>query len=146
MYILSYYGLNRQTIESAGGRVANGNDPDARKDFDVVIANGSLGNAPEYNVWYEVSQRHDLTYVQLPDDLLDKLAQDPTVQRGVIPNGLLRGIDRSIPTVVRTGIAVYSRADAPEEFTYTVAKALDLPLHPGASRYYRERGFVSNQK
>jgi len=165
--ILSYYGLSRPAIESAGGRVANGNSPDERKDFDVVIANGSLGNAPEYNVWYEVSQRHDLTYLQLPDDLLDELAQDPTVERGSIPNGLLRGIDHPIATVVRTGIAVYSRADAPEEFTYvaakaldehqgllqwahlnfsynvhTVWKALDLPLHPGAARYYRERRYV----
>jgi TRAP transporter TAXI family solute receptor len=165
--VLSYYGLTRQAIEQAGGHIGNGSVLDERQNFDVVIANGSLGNAPEFNVWYEVSQRNDLTYLQLPDDLLATLAKDPTVERGTIPNGLLRGIDHPIPTVVRTGIAVYGRADMPDDFAYTVAKALDehqdllqwahlnfsynvhtvwnaldIPLHPAAARYYRERRYT----
>jgi TRAP-type uncharacterized transport system substrate-binding protein len=87
--------------------------------------------------------------------------------REVIPNGLLRGIDHPIKTVARTGIMIYSRADAPEDFAYTIAeamdehqdllqwshlnlsynaravwKALDIPLHPGAARYYREQRYM----
>ncbi|MBZ5559949.1 MAG: TAXI family TRAP transporter solute-binding subunit [Acidobacteriia bacterium] len=165
--VLAYYGLTRQAIESSGGHIGNGNDPEERKNFDVVIAGGSLGNAPEYNVWYEVSQKFDLVYPQLPDDLLAQLAKDPTFQREVIPNGLLRGIDHPIKTVARTGIMIYSRADAPEDFAYAIAKAmdehqdllqwghlnlsynartvwkaLDIPLHPGAARYYREQRYM----
>jgi TRAP transporter TAXI family solute receptor len=165
--ILAYYGLTRQAIESAGGHIASGGIPQERKNFDVIIAGGTLGNAPEFNVWYEVSQKFDLTFLRLPDDLLDKLAKDSDMERGVIPNGLLRGIDHPIPTVVRTGTAIYGRTDTPDDFAYTVAKAMDehqdllqwshlnfsynihtvwkalgVPLHPGAARYYREMGYM----
>ena len=161
--ILSYYGLSSKDIESAGGHVGPGNNPAERKDYDVIIAGGSLGNAPEYNIWYEASQRYDLRYLQLPDDLLAKLARDGDMKEGTIPLGLLRGVDRPIRTVVRTGTAIYGRADMPEDFVYTVAKSIDehqdllqwshlnfsynwrtvwkaedLPLHPGAARYYRD--------
>src|SRR5262245_9373734 len=63
--------------------------------------------------------------------------------------------------------AVYGRTDMPEDFAYAVAKAMDVdqdklqwnnvnlsynthtvwkafgvPLHPGAARYYKERGYL----
>lgn len=165
--ILAYYGLTRRAIEAAGGHVGNGGIPQERKNFDVIIGDGTLGNAPEFNVWYEVSQKFDLTYLRLPDDLLDKLAKDSDMERGNIPDGLLRGVDHPIPTVVRTGTAIYGRADNPDDFAYAVAKAMDehqdllqwshlnfsynvhtvwkttgVPLHPGAARYYREIGYM----
>jgi TRAP transporter TAXI family solute receptor len=165
--VLAWYGLDRKAIEAKGGWVKSSFDPPNRKDFDVVIAGGSLGNAPEFNVWYEVSQRYDLDYLALPDALLDKLARDNDMFRQDIPDGLLRGVHRRIPTVARTGHTVYTRDDVPEAFAYAVAKALDeqqqlfqwshinlsynvhtvaqaggVPLHPGAARYYRERGYL----
>jgi TRAP transporter TAXI family solute receptor len=166
--ILEFYGLSQKAIEAAGGHIGNGSLPEERASFDLVIAGGSLGNAPEYNVWYEVSQKHNLTYLQLPEPLLDKIAKTSHMERGFIPNGLLRGIERPIPTVVRSGTAIYGRVDTPDEFAYlaakamdehqdllqwshlnfsynsrTVWKALDLPLHPGAERYYRERRYIN---
>jgi TRAP-type uncharacterized transport system substrate-binding protein len=70
-------------------------------------------------------------------------------------------------TVARNGTAVYGRTDMPDDFAYTLAKALDehqdlfgwshsffsynsrtvwkaldVPLHPGAARYYREKGYM----
>jgi len=166
--VLAYYGLSRQTIEAAGGHVGSStNVAERQQPFDLVIAGGSLGNAPEFNVWYEVSAKYDLSYLRLSDALLDQLIKENDLQRGAIPNGLLRGIDGPIPTVVRTGHAVYGRDDMPDDFAYTVAKALDehqdllqwshlnlsynirtvakafdVPLHPGAARYYRERGYL----
>ena len=69
--------------------------------------------------------------------------------------------------VTETGKTIYTRADIPDSFAYDVAKALDqnqevlryqmvpalydaetvaispvVPLHPGALRYYEERGYV----
>lgn len=165
--VLEYYGMPRKDIEAAGGAILGTLNPAERQNFDVIIAGGSMGNAPEFNLWYELSQKHDLQYFQLPDDLLDRLTLDRDLVRGVIPNGLFRGIDRPIPTVVRTGHSVFGRADIPDDFAYTVAKALDerqellqwthlylsynvrnvwkaydVPLHPGAARYYRERGYL----
>ncbi len=76
-------------------------------------------------------------------------------------------MDRRIPIVTRSGTAVCGRADIPADFAYAAAKALDeqqrlfassnktfshnrytvartfsVPPHPGAERYYRERGYL----
>jgi TRAP transporter TAXI family solute receptor len=164
--ILAHFGLTRQAIEEAGGRI--GNSPEDREKFDVVIgAGGVMTTAPEWRIWTEISQKFDLKFIELPDALLAKLAKDSEQDRGVIPAGLYRGVDRPIPTVVRTGTAIYGRADMPDDFAYAVAKAMDeqqqflqwrhlnfsynvhtvwngyeVPLHPGAVRYYKEKGYV----
>jgi hypothetical protein len=165
--VLEYYGLTKETVETPGGKVMR-DSAASRKDFDIIIHGGTLGNAPEFNVWYEVSQTNALTYLQLPEDLLAKLAKDDDMELRNIPDGLLRGIDHPIPTVARTGHAVYGRADMPDNFAYAVARALDehmdllqwshlplsynphtvwkafdMPLHPGAARYYRERKYMN---
>lgn len=164
--ILAHFGLSRQEIEAAGGRV--GNTAEDREKFDVVIGGGGpMTTAPEWSVWTEISQKFDLRFIGLPEELLAKLAKEGEQERGVIPAGLYRGVDRPIPTVVRTGTVVYGRADMPDDFAYTVAKAIDeqqqllqwrhlpfsynvhtvwnayeVPLHPGAARYYKEKGYM----
>jgi TRAP transporter TAXI family solute receptor len=162
--VLAHFGLSRQTIEAAGGRM--GSSPADRENFDIAIGGGGgMTTAPEWRVWTEISQKFDLNFIELPDDLLAKLAKDGEQDRGTIPAGLYRGIERPIPTVVRTGTAIYGRADMPDDFAYTVAKAMDeqqqllqwrhlnfsynvhtvwngyeVPLHPGAARYYKKKG------
>jgi TRAP transporter TAXI family solute receptor len=164
--ILAHYGLTREGIEAAGGRV--GNSPNDREEFDVVIGGaGVMSTAPEWSVWTEISQKFNLRFLQLPDDLLDELAIVGEQERGTVPTGLYRGVTRPIPTVVRTGTVIYCRTDAPDRFAYDVARAMDeqqqllqwshlnfsynvhtvwkakeVPLHPGAARYYRERGYM----
>ncbi|MFB3778510.1 MAG: TAXI family TRAP transporter solute-binding subunit [Bryobacteraceae bacterium] len=164
--ILAHYGLSVKSILDAGGSV--GNTPALRKDFDVVIHNGgNMTTAPEWTVLTDVAQNFDLTFLQLPEELLAKLAKENEQQIVAIPLGLYRGVDRPIRTVARTGHSVYGRDDMPDDFAYAVAKAMDehqdllqwshlnfsynvhtvwkafgVPLHPGAARYYKERGYM----
>jgi para-nitrobenzyl esterase len=164
--ILAHYGLSREAIEAAGGRI--GNTAADIENFDVVIGGGGvMTTAPEWRIWTEISQKFNLNFIELPGDLLTKLAQEGEQELGIIPAGLYRGVVRPIPTVVRTGTVVYGRADMPDDFAYIVAKALDeqqhllqwrhlnfsynvhnvwkaneVPLHPGATRYYKERGYM----
>ena len=165
--ILSFYGLTEEKMKSLGGELRTETDPEHRQNLDVIIGFGSLVNAPEYNMWYELSQKHDLKYLELPDDLKAKLAKDFYLDRKNIPLGLFRGINRPIPTVARSGVVIYGRTDMPDDFAYILAKAMDeqqdllqwthmnfsynwrmvwkafdIPLHPGAARYYRERGYM----
>ena len=76
---------------------------------------------------------------------------------------------KPFPTVIRDGTVIYGRDDMPDDFAYTLAKAmdehqdllqfanssmnwsynwrtvwkaLDVPLHPGAARYYKEVGYM----
>jgi para-nitrobenzyl esterase len=164
--ILEHFGLSREAIEAAGGRI--GNTAEDRENFDVAIGGGGgMTTAPEWRIWTEISQKFDLNFIELPDALLAKLAQEGEQERGVIPVGLYRGVVRPIPTVVRTGTVIYGRDDMPDDFAYMAAKAMDeqqellqwkhlnfsynvhtvwkayeVPLHPGAARYYRERGYM----
>jgi len=164
--ILARFGLSRETIEAAGGHV--GNTPEDREKFDLVIGGGGvMTTAPEWRIWTEISQKFNLNFIQLPEDLLADLAREGEQARGIIPAGLYRGIERPIPTVVRTGTVIYGRADMPDDFAYVVAKALDeqqqllqwrhlnfsynvhtvwngfeVPLHRGAARYYKEKGYM----
>jgi uncharacterized protein len=164
--VLAYYGITAKELESWGGRMLNA-DSAERKNFDVVIYEAARGLPPEFGILHEISQTVDLRYLDLPEDLLATMAQKFELERHDIPVGFLRGVDRIIPTVARTGTVIYGRSDMPDDFAYAVAKALDeqqdlfqwsnntfsynryrvakafgVPLHPGAERYYRERGYI----
>jgi len=163
--VLSYYNLGKESIESFGGTFATSYSRD--KDVDVIVGFGSVANAPEYNIWSQATQKFDFKYLELPLDLREKLAKKYYLTEGKMPLGLFRGVDHPIPTLVENGTVVYGRTDMPDDFAYTLAKAMDekqellafthmnwsynwhnvwkahdVPLHPGAARYYREKGYM----
>jgi hypothetical protein len=110
--ILAHYGLSKETIEAAGGHV--GRAPEDVETFDVAIGGGGgMTTAPEWSVWTEISQKHYLRFLELPDERLADLAREGEQERGTIPAGLYRGVVRPIPTVTRTGTVVYGRDDMP---------------------------------
>jgi TRAP transporter TAXI family solute receptor len=162
--ILSYYGLTKESLESSGGRLL-ANTPEDQKTLDIIIGFGAASG--EYQEWLDVNQRLDLRYLELPKELRTRLTTNFDLEERDIPIGLFRSIERPIPTVVRTGTVLYGRQDMPDDFAYTLAKAMDehqellqwvsitysynpntvwkafgVPLHPGAARYYRERGYM----
>jgi len=166
--ILEHYGLTEDVVEAAGGRVLRAHALAEGQGFDVVVGGaGVMTTAPEWSIWTEISHSFDLDFIELPDDLLEELAREGELERGAIPVGLYPGVVRPIPTVVRTGTVVYGRDDTPDDLAYDVARALDeqqqlfqwrhlsfsynvhdvwnayeVPLHPGAARYYREKGYM----
>jgi TRAP transporter TAXI family solute receptor len=163
--VLEYFGLSNDKIKAFGGTTSGSY---ARgSDVDVIIGWAQLLGAPEYQVWYDAPQQHDFKYLELPADLRATLAKTFYLREHDAPRALLRGVDRPIPTVARDGTVVYGRDDMPDDFAYAVAKALDeqqdvfhwshmpfsynpktvwkawdVPLHPGAARYYKERGYM----
>ena len=166
--VLAYYGVSAKSIEAAGGKMLNGTDPSQRKDFDVVIYIGDLSGTPEFGALYEVTQTHDLTFLELPADLRAKLAKDYDMVEATLPAGYFRGLDHAIHAVAWYGNVIYGRADMSDADAYAIAKAIDeqqellvwglqhyayvprtvakdgpVPLHPGAARYYREKRYIS---
>jgi uncharacterized protein len=84
-----------------------------------------------------------------------------------VHQNLLKGVNRRIKTLGRSGESVFARDEIPEQAAYDLAKAIDenhgalkwfirvytydqktvwknfgVPLHPGAARYYREVGYL----
>lgn len=165
--IFDYYGIKADELKAHGGGLITTQDREKRASGDVFIGTGLLANTPEQREWYEVSQLNDLVFLDLEEPLIQRLAQEPGYERATIPLALFRGVDRPIPTVMRPNHLIYVRDDAPDDFAYAVAKALDehrqlfqvqiepwyydpqtvavsrvIPLHPGAAKYYRERGYL----
>jgi TRAP transporter TAXI family solute receptor len=162
--ILRYYGLTKEELESFGGKMV-GNTPEDQKNIDVFIGFGAASG--EYQEWMDFNQRFNLKYMELAKDLRTTVEKQFDLEEGAIPLGLFHTIDKPIPAVTRTGTVLYGRTDMPDDFAYTLAKALDerqdllqwsnvgysynphtvwkafgIPLHPGAARYYRERGYM----
>lgn len=170
--VLDYYGLSREAVASWGGSFGNALEAADRQQenapFDVVVSSlASPANNPESSFWTRLSQLYDLRFLDLPEPLLARMAKEVPMERAVARWGLLRGVDRPIPTVARSGETVFARADLSDADAYAIAKAIDrsrlelrwlvrpysydtgtvwkngpVPLHPGAARYYREMGYM----
>lgn len=171
--ILAHYGITRKDIEDWGGTLVDVRalGPDYRtpnEKVDVIIHNQAyVAYAPEAVVWMDLAAREDLQFLQLPDALLDRMAKDLRLEKVELPHGLIRGIDRPMRTVARSGQVIYGRDDMPDDFAYALAETLDkerrrfiwsslplsynpqtasramgVPLHPGAARYYRSKGYL----
>lgn len=168
MPVLDYYGLDKASLESWGGSLVGTKDITAQTAFDVVVSSlASPANNPESAFWTTLTVAHDLTFLDLPDALIDHMIKTADMVPASARWGLLRGVDRSIKTAGRSGEVVFARADMPDEIAYAAAKAIDrergelkwfvrpysidprtvsdgrgVPLHPGAQRYYREMKYV----
>jgi hypothetical protein len=164
--ILDYYGLSKEFVESTGGKFLAWNKAEDRKDVNVMIGFGALVKE-EYNHWIDVTEHENMKFLDLPGDLKKTLVKDYDLDEVEVPEGLLRGFDHAMHGIGRTGDVVYGRDDMPDDFAYALAKALDdhkdllqwtlvpfsynsqnvwkcfdVPLHPGAARYYREKGYM----
>jgi len=172
--IFKYYGIDVNDLKAKGGGIMPpvGIGPgyvtrEKRASGDVFLGTGLLANTPEQRSWYEASQLNDLVFLNFEEPLIEQLAREPGFVRATIPLALFRGVDRPIPTVMRPNHFIYVRDDAPDDFVYAIAKALDehrelfqvqlepwyddprtvadsktIPMHAGAMKYYRERGYV----
>jgi TRAP-type uncharacterized transport system substrate-binding protein len=166
--VLDYYGITRKDVLSWGGRFLEGNALLKNPDFDFILGISTLSNYPEGNMWYEMTQKKDLVFFPVPEDLRQKLVKDYLAQPVDLPFRFMRGVgDTPLPTVGMSGLAVYGRDDLPDAFVRDIARALDerhdlikwanqpfsydpatvwdgqgVPLHPAAAAYYRERGYL----
>jgi hypothetical protein len=169
--ILRYYGITVDTIKSWGGKIGVTTEEALKGEFDIVagfLASPSMN--PESSSWTTLSQKFDLYFLELPEELLELIAQQNVDAEFVeVHQNLLRGVNRRIKTLGRSGETVFARDDTPEQAVYDIAKAIDenhgalkwfirvytydpktvwqnfgVPLHPGAVKYYREVGYMKN--
>jgi TRAP-type uncharacterized transport system substrate-binding protein len=169
MTILKYYGITADSIKAWGGKIGVPIDEVLKGDFDIIagfLASPAMN--PESSYWTTLSQKFDLYFLELPEDLLKLIAEKNVDAEFVeVQNGLLKGVNRRIKTLGRSGEAIFARDDIPEQAAYDLAKAIDenhgalkwfirvytydpktvwqnfgVPLHPGAERYYRGVGYI----
>ncbi|MBC2678872.1 TAXI family TRAP transporter solute-binding subunit [Pseudomonas baltica] len=132
------------------------------RQLDATLQSSGLGMA----AIRDLSSVMPLNYVSIPTDVVDKIG-NAAYQSAMIPANTYDGQPEAVPTVAITNILV-TRADVPDEVAYEMArlifenltrlgnshsaakditlenaaKNLPIPLHPGAERYYKEKGVL----
>lgn len=116
----------------------------------------------------ELSNGHAVSIIPLEGDAIEALRKaQPYYTTFTLPAGTYKGVDDDINTIAVRAIWA-THADLPEDIAYAVTKALyentdllakvhvkgkeitlntaldsvSIPLHPGAERYYREKGLI----
>lgn len=167
--VLAYYGITPDYVKSVGGAYFAGNALEKEENFDIIAGNGVNANNPESNMWYEMSMKKNLVFLPIPEPVRQQMIKDnPNAELVTLPYRYLKGVEKPLPSVgTSNGAVVYARADVPDALAYDLAKALDerqsmlkwgvvpfsydpktvtngdgIPLHPGAVKYYRERGYL----
>ncbi len=168
--VLALAGAAPDQLERRGGRYtyAPGNvvrDRIAGGSADLMAAVVTVGHP----LLTEIAQARDVVILQPSEATLAGMRDRYGFGVGVLPKGSFRGQDADV-RLPSTTTAVIARDDLPEQVAYAVTRAivenkprlvsghkaledfvpedawkpesLGLPLHPGAARYYRERGWL----
>jgi len=157
-------------LEAAGvkpKRIVNASSSDLNSQLKdgMLDANGQSVGLPWVTIT-EVETTHEVSVYGVPADIAKKINEKiPSLALGSMPKGTYKSNpDKEIPTLtVWNFMAVHK--DAPEDFVYEVVKATfanvdiliaahksaqevkpeaivtsPIPLHPGAVKYYKEKG------
>ncbi|MEM0232128.1 MAG: TAXI family TRAP transporter solute-binding subunit, partial [Candidatus Methanomethyliaceae archaeon] len=111
----------------------------------------------------DLSRVRDIKIIALPDDIIDKIiSKYPYFLKGQIPANSYTGVDYPVSTLIQPSIYFVNK-DLPESLVYNIVKAvmehkdellvpkgpytflsalegMPIPLHPGAYKYYKEKG------
>ena len=163
-------GLSYDDIRKAGGSVSHTNYPTmitAMKDgrMNTIIAVITPGH-PSIT---EMALENSLRFLPVPRDVAAKMQDTLGYRPQTMAAKMFRGMDQDVPTVGFPTVFI-TRADVPDDLVYLVTKTIcenkaklvaahkglsrfepneawkpevvGLPLHPGAARYYREKGWM----
>jgi TRAP-type uncharacterized transport system substrate-binding protein len=120
--------------------------------------------------WGQSALDHGFRYLPIDGPVLKRL-KALGYRPGVVPKSQFKGLAADVPTVDFSGWPMVVRADMPNDVAYALCEALearrktiptdnfrplriadlcangdeapfDVPLHPGAKRFYRDRGYL----
>jgi len=164
-------GITYKDIEAWGGKIhflASGATiplyDDGRLDGDAGLAAG-----PPDPGKMRVSNTHKLRLLPLTEDQIKKAIQSlPGTFRYVMPKGIYNFMDKDVPTFTATSV-LYVHKKFPETVAYQITRSiaenvdylrkvninlqnlkkeelaetsLGIPFHPGAVKYYKEKGLI----
>jgi hypothetical protein len=168
--LLQAIGVSYDDIRKAGGSVAHTNYPTmttALKDgrMNTIIAVVTPGH-PSIT---EIALQNDMRFLPVTGAAATKMGEEFNYSAQTMPAGMFKGIDKDLQTVGFPTVFITHR-DVDAELVYLVTKTIGdnkaklvdahkglsqfdpaaawkpelvgLPLHPGAEKYYREKGWM----
>lgn len=136
------------------------------------VLNAVFDEALMTRPWKDVADSVDLTFLPIDEDVLDRMEQKFGIQRAIMPKGSLRGVIENIPTIDFSGHLLYCHEDLPDVLVHSAMCGIEqqkgqieslfrpeqgltgpvdlsimwkdtfVPLHPGAEKFFRERGYM----
>ncbi|TCT28133.1 TAXI family TRAP transporter solute-binding subunit [Martelella mediterranea] len=168
--LLAEAGASQEQLEATGGRYSYIPIPDIIAGFaDGTVDATPQMITVGHPMTTEISQKADVVQLSPSPELLDVMAQKYGFGTAVLPAGTFRGQDEDI-TLPSTNTTLIASADMSDDLAYAIVKSLienaeqlksshgaladfnpedawkpelvNLPLHPGAIRYFKERGWM----
>lgn len=115
----------------------------------------------------ELVRYRDMVFLPLDENVRENMVKKFGYIKWVLKAGTYKGLDQDLPTIA-DGTVLIVRADLPEDLAYQItriicenkakyekvhamfktfepklaARSTQVPLHPGAARYYKEAGYL----
>lgn len=164
-------GFSIEDLRRWGGKIQAVSRP-SHPDRRLGIENGKINAVFDEGIksWGQTALDHGFRYLPIAGQVLKRL-RAMGYRPGVIPRSHFQGLDDDVPTIDFSGWPMAVRADMADDVAYALCEALearrkaiptdnfrpldiadlcannaeapcDVPLHRGAKRFYRERGYL----
>jgi len=164
-------GFTIEDIRRWGGKIQPVSRP-SHPDRRAGIENGTINAVFDEGIksWGQSALDHGFRYLPIEGAVLKRL-KAMGYRPGAVPKSHFKGMTRDVPTIDFSGWPMVVRADMPNDVAYALCEALalrrrsiptdnfrplsiadlcangaeapyDVPLHPGARKFYRERRYL----
>jgi TRAP transporter TAXI family solute receptor len=123
--IMAASGIPRATLEAWGGGYVEGGPPHEC----IGFAQDGKADAVFYEAfmtpyWKKFADTHELNFIPVEDEVLDRLERTLGWRRQIVPAGYQRGIDAPFATVDFSDFLMITRDDLDDEVAYLLAWAM----------------------
>ena len=164
-------GFTVADLRKWGGKIHEVSRP-SHPDRRTGIEKGTINAVFDEGIksWGQTALDHGFRYLPIEGAVLRRL-KAMGYRPGILPKTYFKGMKGNIPTIDFSGWPLVVRADMPNDIAYALCEALevrrkviptdnfkplrisqlcandaeapfDVPLHPGAKRFFRERGYL----
>jgi len=169
--VMKAAGFTLADIKKWGGKIQSVTRP-SHPDRRAAIENGTIDAVFDEGIksWGQTAVNHGFRYLPVDGKILGRLTA-MGYRRSVVPKSRFQGMTADVNTVDFSGWPMVVRADMAEEVAYALCEAIEarkdliptdnykpldiaqlcaddeeaprgVPFHPGAERFYRERGYL----
>lgn len=162
--LLDAYGMKKEDVKAQYLSFAESADQFKDKHIDAFIVTAGIPNA----AIMDISTQHSIRLLEIPEEIVAKLTQKyPFLSRAKVPANTYKGMTTDVNTVAVNAVLIAGN-HLKEDVVYNLTKALfenqaelasahakgkelnlqsavkgvSIPFHPGAERYYKEKGVM----